>query len=384
MLKLISSDDLELEGQTTFEWKTFRCALINSGVQLQARPDVLKWTGGDSSGQITVKNVYEATEAKYWNFSIGGWRKTLWSWECPLKIKAFYLAGCENKILTWENLQHRGHSGPSLCYLCKNSKENTLHLFVECPFTIAVWDRIKSAIKHITGWNGTSVAECFKNWKAHNKSYPTLSAFICWYIWLERNYAIFEDGNPSLQKVVYKTLSVVGDYKIQLKAFAPRKILCLSAGGGTVGWFDGAAQQSGQNSGAGGVIRVNDHQSYKWFFNCGPGTNTRAELLGVWALLTLASRLSISDLLVQGDSKIVIEWLQGKGRLQVVSLECWKDRILEIIKHFRKISFTHVFREGNQEADSLSKQALKKDPGKIAYYLCEEGHEGPHMFLNLF
>jgi len=30
--------------------------------------------------------------------------------------------------------------------MCRNIKENALHLFVECPFMIAVWDRIKSTI----------------------------------------------------------------------------------------------------------------------------------------------------------------------------------------------------------------------------------------------
>jgi len=59
-----TSDDLELEGPTTLEWKTFRCVIINFGVNLQARLYVLKWMGGNSSGQITVKNVYEATEEK--------------------------------------------------------------------------------------------------------------------------------------------------------------------------------------------------------------------------------------------------------------------------------------------------------------------------------
>jgi ribonuclease HI len=85
--------------------------------------------------------------------------------------------------------------------------------------------------------------------------------------------------------------------------------------GGVVGWFDGDAHSSGHNCGAGGIIRINEHRSYKWFFNCGPGTNTKAELLGAWALLTLASRLSIMEIHVQGDSKIIIEWLKGKGRL---------------------------------------------------------------------
>jgi ribonuclease HI len=111
------------------------------------------------------------------------------------------------------------------------------------------------------------------------------------------------------------------------------------------GWFDGAASTTGLNSGAGGIIRISEHRTFKWYFNCGPGTNTRAELLGAWALLTLAVRLDISVLSVHGDSKIVIDWLCGKGHLQVFNLEGWKDRILELINHFQSISFQHIYRE---------------------------------------
>jgi ribonuclease HI len=132
------------------------------------------------------------------------------------------------------------------------------------------------------------------------------------------------------------------------------------------------------------VIKINDHSTYRWTLNCGNGTNTRAELLGVWASLTLASRLSITDFLVLGDSKIVIDWLNRKGALQVVTLDCWKDRIYELLKCFRTISFAHIYREENQEVDRLSKQALQKHPGSIAYNLWEGGHEGPTMFLKLF
>jgi ribonuclease HI len=52
------------------------------------------------------------------------------------------------------------------------------------------------------------------------------------------------------------------------------------------GWFDGASQQNGEHSGAGGVINIREHTFYKWTINCGAGTNTRDELLGVWVLLT--------------------------------------------------------------------------------------------------
>jgi len=74
-----------------------------------------------------------------------------------------------------------------------------------------------------------------------------------------------------------------------------------------IGWFDGAAQKNGEQSGAGGVIKLNEHSIYKWTLNCGGGSNTIAELLSAWATLTLAHRLSITDFHVIGDSKIVID-----------------------------------------------------------------------------
>jgi len=153
--------------------------------------------------------------------------------------------------------------------------------------------------------------------------------------------------------------------------------------GNIVGWFDGVTTSSGTNNGAGGVIKYNEKCSYKWYMNCGPGSNTRVELLGAWALLTLASRLSIQSLHLIGDSKIIIDWMRDKGWLQVISLDCWKERVRALITYFQKITFDHVFREGNREAD-LSKLALQKIPGKLTYYQCIEMHEGPHLSLDLY
>jgi hypothetical protein len=39
------------------------------------------------------------------------------------------------------------------------------------------------------------------------------------------------------------------------------------------------------------------------------------EILGAWAALSLAHRVSITDFHVIGDSKIIIEWLNNKGYL---------------------------------------------------------------------
>jgi hypothetical protein len=142
-LNWITSVDLDLGGALAVEWQVFRSALISSGIQLLQRPDELKWLGGDCSGRITVKNAYEAIEKKKHAYLIGGWRKTLWTWDCPLKIKLFTWLLVENKLLLWDNLQRRGFEGPSYCSLCKKDSESTFHLFVGCPFTSVVWERVK-------------------------------------------------------------------------------------------------------------------------------------------------------------------------------------------------------------------------------------------------
>jgi hypothetical protein len=98
----------------------------------------------------------------------------------------------------------------------------------------------------------------------------------------------------------------------------------------------------------------------------------------------LAHRLSITNFHVIGDSKIVIGWINNKGSLQAISIDCWKDRIEELFKFFSVITFAHVYREENITADILSKKALTAHPRAIAYNKWVDGHEGPRYFLKLY
>jgi hypothetical protein len=102
--------------------------------------------------------------------------------------------------------------------------------------------------------------------------------------------------------------------------------------------------------------------------------------MAAWALLTLAQRLSITDIHVIGDSKIIIDWLNNIGSLQAISIECWKDRVKDLINYFSVITFAHVYREENQAADTLSKKALSERTGAIAYNQWMDGQEGPIFF----
>jgi ribonuclease HI len=150
------------------------------------------------------------------------------------------------------------------------------------------------------------------------------------------------------------------------------------------GWFDGAAQCCGTLSGAGGLIKINTTTIYRWTFSCGPGTNTRAELLGAWATLHLATRLNIDHLHLIGDSSVIIEWLNHSGKLQSITLLAWMDRIRILQRHFKELIFTHASREFNREVDLLSKSALQKIVGQITYNLWLDGHEGPSHVIKIF
>jgi hypothetical protein len=94
--------------------------------------------------------------------------------------------------------------------------------------------------------------------------------------------------------------------------------------------------------------------------------------------------LGLDHLQVFGDSKIVIDWLNCRGNLQVTSLVGWKDRILELAKSFSTLRFAHIYREENGVADALSKKSLQAPEGKIQYNKWIDGHEGPSLFLHLY
>jgi len=213
--------------------------------------------------------VYNAVATKLWMTKVGGWRRKLWRWDCPLKIKLCTWLVAENKILTWKNLQKRGCVGPEICFLCKGSRERGKHLFANCPFTIAVWNRVKIALNLPSGWTGQTLNKYYENWTKMNPSFPTLHAFLCWYIWNETNITIFEADSPSFQNVVYKAIGAVSIYGIKAKNSLPRIVHVHLPVDRAITWFDGAMQQCGEKCGVGGKIMINSNTSFLWTFNCG-------------------------------------------------------------------------------------------------------------------
>jgi ribonuclease HI len=138
--------------------------------------------------------------------------------------------------------------------------------------------------------------------------------------------------------------------------------------GCSMAFFDGASEAGGTNCGAGDVIKSCSLKEYRWFLNCGEGTNTKAELMGAWAALFIAKQLDISDIQLFGDSKVIIEWLRKKANLRAINIEGWKSKITNLVATFRIINFQHIYKDKNMEADFLSKKSLTTVSGRLFYH----------------
>jgi ribonuclease HI len=106
--------------------------------------------------------------------------------------------------------------------------------------------------------------------------------------------------------------------------------------------------------------------------------------LGAWATLTIAKHLDIHYIQILGDSKVIIEWLKQKGNLQAINIEGWKLRIWDLVASFQGICFQHIFRESNEEADKLSKQALSASKGRLSYFTWDGENARPTLHIDIF
>ena len=62
---------------------------------------------------------------------------------------------------------------------------------------------------------------------------------------------------------------------------------------------------------------------YHLKIGCNSSTNTRAKLIFVWGLFCIASAMGLPKLMVFGDSKIIIDWINNVSNLQVLELDDW-------------------------------------------------------------
>ena len=131
------------------------------------------------------------------------------------------------------------------------------------------------------------------------------------------------------------------------------------------------------------LLISHDH-SFSIKMGCGQSTNTRSELLSLWALLVVAKELGIPSLHVHGDSTSIINWVNGRVALLSLNLEGWCQNIRKLESSFLSLDFLHVYREYNEKADGLSKEALSLDIDHLYFTEFFEGEIIGNGLIQLF
>jgi ribonuclease HI len=127
-------------------------------------------------------------------------------------------------------------------------------------------------------------------------------------------------------------------------------------------YFDGASRGNPGFASYGGVIISNfgDNNEMITYAKVLPkGTsNNVAEYTGLLEGLKKAQELCIDDLEVYGDSKLVINQMNGLWQVKHPNMKVLYDECKKLELFFEKISYYHVERKYNKRADALANSAL--------------------------
>jgi len=128
--------------------------------------------------------------------------------------------------------------------------------------------------------------------------------------------------------------------------------------------FDGASKGNLGEAGGGGIISNpigNIILRYAW--GLGIDSNNKAKALALWQGLTQALILNLQDLIVVGDSKIIIQALNQNTRVANGQLQHVIDKINLLWRQFHSIQLFHILRGNNTQADEEANAGARFEKG---------------------
>ncbi|XP_026447898.1 uncharacterized protein LOC113348378 [Papaver somniferum] len=125
-------------------------------------------------------------------------------------------------------------------------------------------------------------------------------------------------------------------------------------------FFDGSATPS-NNTRGGGVVLVYPNgevfsRSFKLDFRC---TNNSTEYEAFLIGLSLAKQAGATRLEIRGDSKLLVNQMNGIYALKEVTLAPYRPEAQKLLNYFADATTTHVGRSNNRHADCLATLASK-------------------------
>jgi ribonuclease HI len=136
-------------------------------------------------------------------------------------------------------------------------------------------------------------------------------------------------------------------------------------------WFDGSAHPNPGQCGIGAVLKGPGDQRVEISRAAGYGNSSEAEYRALIALLEAAVQNDAHGLTIYGDSKVVIDDVNGSDAAAAVSLTECRQTALGLIAALRDVTLRWIPRHKNAEADALS-QLAGRAPSTMPNELIDE------------
>jgi len=124
------------------------------------------------------------------------------------------------------------------------------------------------------------------------------------------------------------------------------------------GRIDGGARGNPGPAGIGILIEDDQGGRDEIYAFLGSTTNNVAEYAALLVLLDRCIRRRAARLVVHSDSLLLVKQMQGEYRVKNPRLQELHGAARRLLARIPEVSFTHVPREENREADRLANQAM--------------------------
>lgn len=141
-------------------------------------------------------------------------------------------------------------------------------------------------------------------------------------------------------------------------------VVATAGAGRPVLQFDGGARGNPGPAGSGaalfepGAAPATARPVWEGRLYGGRLTNNEAEYMGLVMGLREAKRRGVERLLVQGDSKLVVEQLRGRWRVKATNLQPLFSEAKRLLRGINGATVEHIYRDSNKVADRLANEAM--------------------------
>lgn len=282
----------------------------------------------------------------------------------PPKVKHWFWRCCKNFLPTKTRLREKNINCDVNCYLCPFSIESPWHLFMQCRFALACWDKsgFRTKLDQVALRVDSFTDLCLSMIQDLDVVEAGRFAMIGWRIWRERNSVCWEGRASSPDKAVLDAAGFLVEWQMARAVNRP------TLNSGVCGkWHKPES----------GSVKINvDAAQFTELHQCGAGMIIRdekggfiaarairyagvfrvdeAEVIGIHEALSWIKELGFNSVELETDAKSVAEAIMEKS-CDVTAFGDYVRACISLCEQFARCSVRYISRNANSTAHVIAR-----------------------------